>query len=236
MTDLKKLHAASFDRAADVYERARPGYPADAVAWLLRDRPRAVLDLGAGTGKLTRLLAVDTVYAVDPSERMLQQLRAAVPTADARLGTAESIPLPDASVDLVTVAQAWHWVDPDTAVPEVARVLRPGGALALIWNERDPRVPWVAELTAAMHPSNGELWLDEPRLPDGEVEEFATEWSMPFDRESLHDLVQSRSYVISAPEQERREILAAVDAVIDAHPEAAGVMPYRTRAFRIRVA
>jgi ubiquinone/menaquinone biosynthesis C-methylase UbiE len=230
--------AASFDRAAGVYERSRPGYPAALVDWLLRDAPEAVADVGAGTGKLTRLLAarVPTVHAVDPSPRMLDQLRAAVPTADVLVGSAEAIPLPDASVDLVAVAQAWHWVDPERALPEVRRVLRPGGALVLVWNQRDPDVPWVAALTEAMRPTHGDRFLETGALPEGEVERFVTTWELPFDRAGLHELVDSRSAVITADAPERAAIHAAVDAVLDAHPEAGGVMPYRTLGFRIRLA
>jgi len=108
----KAALAASFDAAADTYEKARPSYPDEAIDWLLAAHPREVLDLGAGTGKLTRALVgrVDTVFAVDPSPNMLAELGAAVPEAIAAVGSAEQIPLPDACVDAVLAAQAWHWV------------------------------------------------------------------------------------------------------------------------------
>ena len=121
--------AASFGGVADAYERARPGYPDDAVRWLAGEEPCDVVDLGAGTGKLTRSLVAlgHRVTAVEPLEEMLEQLRHAVPAATALRGSAEAIPLPDGSADVVTCAQAFHWFDHEVALPEMARVLRPGG-------------------------------------------------------------------------------------------------------------
>ena len=115
-------HASSFGAAADSYERGRPPYPEEAIDWLLPGGKPRVLDLGAGTGKLTRLIRARgaDVVAVDPSEGMLAQLRRVLPGVPAHLGSAESIPLPDHSVDVVLVAQAWHWVDADRALPEIA--------------------------------------------------------------------------------------------------------------------
>lgn len=233
--------ATSFDRAADTYEKARPSYPDAVVDWLLASNPRDVLDLGAGTGKLTRALAgrVATLYAVDPSPNMLAQLSAAVPDAITAIGTGEEIPLPDHSLDAVLAAQAWHWVDEARAVPEVRRVLRPGGFLGLVWNIRDERVPWVAELSAIMHGSVAEEYVANNAVPTdlGPVERFTVEWRRPVDRQGLLDLVASRSYVISAPEDERAEILRGVGELLDTHPGLAGrdswELPYRTEAFRI---
>ena len=148
----KEEHAAAFDRAADVYDAARPGYPAEAVAWLADGISGPVLDLGAGTGKLTaELVALGLdVTAVDPSRQMLRVLGERLPGVEALAGTAERLPLGDASVDLVVAAQAWHWVDESLAVPEVARVVRPGGRLGLVWNDRDESVDWVRELGELM--------------------------------------------------------------------------------------
>ena len=130
--------ARSFGAAASVYHQVRPGYPVEAIAWLIGDAVR-VLDLGAGTGKLTEaLVALDRdVIAVDPVEEMLEELEVAVPGVPRILGTAEDIPIEDASVDAVVAGQAWHWFQPERAVPEIARVLRPGGVLGLVWNSRD---------------------------------------------------------------------------------------------------
>ncbi|MCV2392871.1 class I SAM-dependent methyltransferase [Actinotalea sp. M2MS4P-6] len=235
-------HAMSFGRAADAYERGRPGYPDAVVDWLLEPGPRTVLDLGAGTGKLTRALVgrVDQVLAVDPSGVMLDGLRTAVPGVDARQGAAEAIPLPDASVDAVLVAQAWHWVDTARAVPEVKRVLRDGGYLGLVWNVRDESVAWVGRLTEIIHGSVAERYAHDETIASelGPAEAFEHRWTMPFDRQGLLDLVASRSYVISAPGEIRAEILAQVDDLLTVEPAFAGPppwqLPYVTRAWRIR--
>jgi SAM-dependent methyltransferase len=143
-----------FGIAADAYERGRPDYPAAAIDWLAERidlRPgRTVLDLAAGTGKLTRLLVPTgaEVIAVEPIEEM----RAKIEGARALAGTAEAIPLEDASVDAVTVAQAFHWFKPDEALAEIHRVLRPGGGFALVWNVRDERDPVQAAASAIMRP------------------------------------------------------------------------------------
>jgi SAM-dependent methyltransferase len=236
--------AASFDRAADVYERGRPEYPADAVDWLIPAGATTVLDLGAGTGKLTRSLAARglDVVAVDPSPKMLDQLRSSVAGAIVHEGTAEDIPLADDSVDAVVVAQAWHWVDQDRALPSVARVLKPGGSLGLIWNLRDESVPWVARLTEAMRPANGEIYLRNPDIHNdgfGPIERAEFSWSTEFTRERLFELVRSRSNFITATEDEQGAILSEVNALLDTDPELAGAdswtMPYITRAFRMRL-
>ncbi len=241
----RQAQAASFDRAAEVYERARPSYPEPAVDWIFEGLPAepAVLDLGAGTGKLTRALAgrAGQLFAVDPSEQMLRQLRAALPGVRAEIGTAERIPLPDSSLDLVVAAQAWHWVDPVVAEPEVDRVLRPGGRLALIWNVRDDRVPWVARLAEVMEPSSAENYVEDYAATltssFGPFERFTTTWQRPFDRASLLDLVASRSHYIVADESERAAILTAVGHFLDTDPELGGAtswsMPYRTEVFRV---
>ena len=151
--------AVVFGQVADVYHRSRPGYPAEAVEWLVGNTPRRVLDLGAGTGKLTAALvaAGHEVVAVEPSAQMLAILRTNVPDVDAREGRAEAIPVPDADVDAVVVAQAFHWFDHALAVPEIARVLRPGGRLALAWNLRDTTAPWVAELSRVIGSADANL-------------------------------------------------------------------------------
>jgi ubiquinone/menaquinone biosynthesis C-methylase UbiE len=244
VSDKRAQQAASFDRAAEVYERARPEYPADAVDWLLPSGAQTVLDLGAGTGKLTRALAARglEVFAIDPSPNMLDQLRVAIPGAIVSVGTAEDIPLPNASVDAILVGQAWHWVDQDAALPSVARVLRPGGTLGLVWNLRDDRVPWVERLTTVMHPAEGEIFMETgviERGPFGEIESASFEWSRDFTRDELLDLVRSRSYVITADATERASILADVNHLLDTDPDVGGQaswsMPYVTRAFRMRL-
>lgn len=242
--DVKADQAASFDRAAGVYERARPGYPDDAVDWLLEAGPQVALDLGAGTGKLTRALVgrVPEVIAVDPSPNMLTELSRALPQVATHVGTGEEIPLSDDSVDAVVAGQAWHWVDPARAEPEVRRVLRPGGTLGLIWNVRDESVPWVARLTEIIKGSAAERFVAERSgLPTGlgHLESFAVTWSRPFDRQGLLDLVASRSYLITAPDEKREAVLAEVSDLLDTHPDLADAatwaLPYRTEAFRVTI-
>ena len=144
--------ARSFDSAAAEYERHRPEYPEAAPRWaaeqLRLDRGARVLDVGAGTGKLTRgLVALGfELVAVEPGAPMLHQLRTAVPEAEAIEAPAESIPLPDESVDAAFSGQAYHWFDHERAVPELHRVIRPGGGLALLWNWWDERDPLQREL------------------------------------------------------------------------------------------
>jgi SAM-dependent methyltransferase len=237
--------AASFDQAADVYEKARPEYPGEAVDWLIPSGAKTVLDLGAGTGKFTRALAARglEVVAVDPAPKMLAQLSAALPDATVHEGTAEDIPLADASVDAVFAAQAWHWVDQEVALPQVARVLRPGGTLGLIWNVRDESVPWVSRLTTVMHGSEAESFVEDGRIqqgPFGDIESAVFEWTREFDRDGLLDLVRSRSYFITASAGDQATILAGVGDLLDTDPDLAGAdrwsMPYRTHAFRMRLA
>jgi ubiquinone/menaquinone biosynthesis C-methylase UbiE len=241
---VKARQAASFDQAAEVYERARPEYPAEAVDWLIPDGAKTVLDLGAGTGKLTRALVARGlgVTAVDPSPRMLEQLTASLPGATVREGTAEDIPLPDASVDAVLVAQAWHWVDQDVALPSVARVLKPGGTLALVWNLRDERVDWVKALTGAMHIANAEEFLAGDGIRNdgfGEIETAVFEWSREFTRPQLVELLRSRSYYITAEPAEQQRLEAAVIRLLDTHPDLVGrdswTMPYVTQCFRMEL-
>jgi len=231
----------SFGVAADVYERSRPPYPADAVAWLLPDHADHVLDLGAGTGKLTRQL-VDgrrRVVAVEPLEQMRETGRAAVPGVEFREGTAEQIPLDDASVDVVLVAQAWHWVDPQRALPEVARVLAPGGRLGLLWNDRDERVDWVRELGQIMHEGASVIRDgDRPTIgaPFGPMQTFTVEWVHRIDPQTLLDMVTSRSYFITAPDERKATTLEAVQDLLETHPALRGRseidLPYTTRCFR----
>ena len=240
----KARQAASFDRAADVYERARPEYPEDAVDWLIPPGAKTVLDLGAGTGKLTRALAARglDVIAVDPSPKMLAQLSKSLPGAVVREGTAEDIPLADASVDAIFAAQAWHWADQDVALPSVARVLKPGGTLGLIWNIRDESTPWVKRLSEIVHSSNAEIFVEQGKIQQGpfvEIETAEFTWTQEFDRTRLLELVRSRSYFITAPAGEQQRILDGVDHLLTTDPELAAAdhwtMPYVTRAFRMRL-
>jgi ubiquinone/menaquinone biosynthesis C-methylase UbiE len=240
VTEPPQSQGLSFDAAADVYERSRPSYPTAAVEWLVPAAARRVLDLGAGTGKLTRQLGSQgrEVVAVEPLPAMRALGERAVPTATFLEGTAEQIPLPDASVDAVVVAQAWHWVDPDRAVPEVARVLRPGGRLGLVWNDRDERVDWVRELGEIMHRDAEPPDLDEPRVgpPFAQLERHAVEWHHTASVDELLAMVTSRSYYITATAQRQAETLSEVRRLLVTHPDTAGrdsiELPYVTRCYR----
>lgn len=236
--------ATSFGAEAENYEAGRPEYPFEAVAWMLDILPpgaHRIADVGAGTGKLTRALVAAPgaeVVAIDPDSEMLEALRAALPGVPTFLGTAEALPLPDASVDAMVLGQAWHWVDPAAASREIGRVVRPGGALGLIWNVRDERVDWVRALTEIMHPSAAEEMLGEgdPVVdpPFGALQSASWEWSREIGREQLHRLASSRSAVITADEAERSKIRRDMDALFDDLGLQDGTisLPYVTRAFR----
>jgi SAM-dependent methyltransferase len=223
----RSAHATSFGAAAHVYERGRPPYPPEAVDWLLpAGRPR-VVDLGAGTGKLTRELTSRrlTVTAVDPSDGMLAELRRVLSGVPAHRGSAEHIPLPDDSADAVLVAQAWHWVDPDRAVPEIARVLSPGGRLGLLWNLRDETVDWVRRLGRII----GSTEQDRDTgigLPFGPVETRDFPWTHHLGRDELLDMVASRSHVILLPPDERAAVRAQVRQLLVTHPDLVGRTEY----------
>jgi SAM-dependent methyltransferase len=237
--------AASFGGVAEVYEQTRPDYPVATVRWLLGERPLVdVVDVGAGTGKLTRILAAENhrVTAVEPSAEMLAQLRAALPDVPAFLGGGEDLPLPDASVDAVTYAQAWHWVDPPRASLEAARVLRTGGVLGLVWNLRrtdDPVGAGLAELigsedahTSFVPRTNADLELGEAFAP---VEQATFEHAQALGREALVGLVESRSYVALMPDAERAELLRRVGELHDTLAvDGVVTLRYNTTAYRAR--
>ncbi|HET9501359.1 MAG TPA: class I SAM-dependent methyltransferase [Marmoricola sp.] len=235
----RKAHATSFGGVADAYHRARPSYPPEAVGWLVGNSPVSVVELGAGTGKLTRLLveAGHDVLAVDPSVEMLAHLQAGVPGARTAVATAEAIPAPDRSADVVVCAQSFHWFDHDVALAEIARVLRPGGRIALVWNFRDESIPWVRRL--------GDVIGREPRLqPEiqpleetphfGWVEDthyrFWSDLTLP----ALLDLVRSRSAIAVLDETERAAVLEQVRALYDDYGRGPDGMrlPYLTTCFR----
>jgi SAM-dependent methyltransferase len=234
--------AAGFSIAAAAYERARPGYPADALAWIaerLGLRPgRTVLDLAAGTGKLTRQL-VETgveVVAVEPVDGMRAELEAAVSSVRSLAGTAEAIPLPDCSVDAVTVAQAFHWFDRERAFAEIHRVLRPGGALALVWNTRDLGDSLQAAIDELLAPLRRAVEADRHWDPS-----FAHRLFTPFeerrfrheqqvDRETLLDRVGSTSFVAALPDAERAALLGRVRELAAERPEPI-VIPYETEVY-----
>ena len=244
--DRARLAAEGFGRRAEVYERSRPGYPAAAVSLLTGlarlGEGRVVVDLAAGTGKLTRQLLASgaACVAVEPSPDMRAVCRRTVPGAPLVAGAAEALPLRPGSVDLVTVAQAFHWFDAPSAMNEAARVLRPGGVLALVWNVRDESVPWVAELGRIMAdvgqapggtPTSLLDTVPPPPLLPFEYHRFG--WTAPIDRNGLVDLVASRSYVNVLADDERARVRDTVGDFAARLPEAIE-FPYVTEVLTAR--
>ena len=232
------------------YDRGRPGYPAEAVEFALeplRGRPdlRAV-DVAAGTGKLTSVLCaagVSTV-AVEPAPGMLKVLKHRMSRAQVLAGTAEDLPLPDASVDLVAVGQAFHWFDLDRALPELARVLRPGGRLALFYNSRDDSVPWVHALADLVgdHADHATAHRSDESAVLGpfEAEDLGRfRYEQELDADGLADLVGSRSYVITLPDDDRAALLERVRELARTHPMLVGrqhfFLPYVSTVQRYRL-
>jgi SAM-dependent methyltransferase len=222
-----RAQASSFGAVAGIYERGRPPYPAEAIDWLIPAGSRRVADVGAGTGKLTRQLrgrGLD-VIAVEPSAGMREELRRAVPGIPVLGGTAERIPLADGTVNAVLAAQAWHWVDPALGVPEVARVLAPGGRLGLLWNRRVEEEPWVADLSEIIGsryvPGYGRHF-PEIGPPFASVQRRSVAWVHRLSRAEMTAWVASRSYVITLPDERREDVLARVRDLLDTHPALAG--------------
>ncbi|MDQ2743915.1 MAG: methyltransferase domain-containing protein [Chloroflexota bacterium] len=212
-------HAAqAFDQVADAYERGRPSYPADAVAHLIQtfsiSSSSTVLDLAAGTGKFTRLLVSSgaRIIAVEPLEGMRAKLAAHNLAVEILSGSAEAIPVADASVDVVTIAQAFHWFANERALSEIHRVLRPGGGLALIWNRRDTTQPVQHALGALMEPYRGDVpthhdadWraiFNHTRLFTP-LEEWSTPHTQKVDVPGLIDRVLSVSFMAVLPPASR---------------------------------
>jgi ubiquinone/menaquinone biosynthesis C-methylase UbiE len=171
---------------------------------------------------------------------MRETLEATLPEVRAIKGTAEEIPLPDQSIDVITVAQAWHWVDVERATAEAARVLKPGGTLGLIWNRRDDRVPWVQRLSQVMGSGEAEIIELEGITiapPFGPTSSFTTDWSRPMTADLLVELAASRSYIITATSRRRREILNGVRGLVAAEPTLGPDFdfPYRTYCFKARL-
>lgn len=217
--------------AAAAYAAHRPEYPRAAVDWAVEPvtgRAGApVLDLGAGTGKLTgALLERGPVIAVDPDPAMLDELHARFPAADAREGCAEAIPVPEASVDAVLVGQAWHWFDHDRALPEIARMLRPGGVLAALWNGDDDSVEWVAGLhrvggrmrarTVPVVPTDAGL-PEHPAFAASEHRRFPN--PVPTTVDGLIATLATHSWALVAEPAERDAAFARMQDYLAARPE-----------------
>lgn len=239
--------AQAFDGAAEAYDRGRPSFPPDAVEKLVEvlgiGPGVRVLDLAAGTGKLTRMLAPTgaELVAVEPLDGMRARLEASLPGVRALEGTAEAIPLPDASVDAVTAAQAFHWFDGKAALSEIHRVLAPGGRLGLLWNARDEQEDWVARLGEIMEPHRGTA----PRYQAGA-------WRAAFDATTLFtplagahfshvheadaqgvvDRVLSVSFIAALTEGAQEQVVKQVRQLLAEHPATRARetfrVPYRT--------
>lgn len=203
------------------YERYRPGFPEEAARLLLPDAVEAVLDLGAGTGKLTEQLVgrARHVTAVDPSEPMLAELRRKLPGVTAIVGAAESIPLDDASQDVVAVAQAFHWFRRDEASAEIGRVLRPGGTLGLIWNASDPACAWDWAAYRIAHPEASVAEDAERGMPQVPglvpVAEHEVRWVERLSREHYLRRWLTVSSLLAADGPTRAVMLARVEQVLD---------------------
>jgi len=231
-----------FGKVAESYDRGRPTYPREAVEWLVGTTPRSVLELGAGTGKLTSTLVAlgHDVHATEPDEAMLAVLRRNLPDVRSSVGSAERIPAPDLSYDVVVVGQAFHWFDPERALQEISRVLNPGGTLALAWNQRDESIPWVRKLGRIIDRPVESVDPSESLLDSGcfeGVEHAAYSFWQTIDRANVVDLVLSRSNVAALSDEEReakrREVLAFYD---DYGRGMDGMqLPYTCLAYRARV-
>jgi SAM-dependent methyltransferase len=253
--DARPPHASSFGAAAAAYAAHRPDYAPAAARWALEPAPGPrVLDLGAGTGKLTGTLVAlgADVVAVEPDPAMLAELRRALPAVRALPGSAEAIPLPDGSVDAVLAGNALHWFDMAVAGPEIARVLAPGGILAGLWNVMDDRVDWVAGLarvggSAAIGPRDTlSTWRaatagahrpgTAPGARFGSAEQAEFPHGQRRTADSLAATIATRAGLLVMPERERQATLARIRAFLVSRPETAGgfTLPLLTGVLRVR--
>lgn len=250
MTPIHHAAARGFSRQADAYARGRPDYPAELGNWLHDTlglaAGKTAVDLGAGTGKFTRLLLSSgpSVVAVEPVDAMRGQLSSTLPEVRALSGSAESMPLADASVDAVVCAQAFHWFSTSAAIEEIRRVLRPGGWLGLIWNVRDESVPWVAALTDLITPYEGHT----PRFSKGDwkklfpapgfgrlgVTHFRHIHTGP-PEQVIVDRTMSVSFIAALPQSEQDAVRVRLHDLIASDPALRGrdqvTFPYSTEAY-----
>jgi SAM-dependent methyltransferase len=252
MSHVPEVAARGFDATADQYERFRPGYPPDAIGWLVascRIGPTAtVCDLGAGTGKVTRLLTPTgaSVLAVEPLDGMVTVLRRELPEVPAAVGVAEAMPLADGSCTAITAGQALHWFDLDRALPELQRVLEPSGRLGLLWNGWDNSVGWVHEVREIVaNAGASEQWLKghlgDEWLHDafdatpafGALHQQTFRHEVEADPASVVERIATTSHIAMKPVAERDDVLAAVRAAVEAGADDAGKLrfPYKVDAY-----
>jgi SAM-dependent methyltransferase len=221
----------SFGAVADDYDRLRPPSPETAIDWLVPPGCRVAVDLAAGTGLLSRALAaaVPEVIAVEPDDRMADVLRARSPGVRVTQGRGESIPLPDASADGVFISSAWHWLDPERAPAEIARVLRDGGRLGLIWTSRDRQVDWLQELDGARGRDRADRpvgegeartrgWRRDVALPEElftNAEDHSFTFVRPMSKGDVVAMLGTYSGVITASPQDRAAALARAETALE---------------------
>jgi len=224
-----------FHREAEVYERSRPSYPPEAVAWLVDNLGigpgRVVVDLAAGTGKMTRLLvpAGAALVAVDPVAGMRDVLRRLLPAVPTVAGNAEALPFRGSTLDAVCVAQAFHWFDADRAFAELARTLRPGGRVGLIWNARDRAEDWVDQVWAIMDRVEKRApWRDHEHARDarlrghagfGALHETTFRHEQHVTPAGVVERIQGVSHVAVLPAADRERVLDEVRTVLATHPD-----------------
>lgn len=243
---------ASFGAVAADYAAWRPGYPAEIVAFLAggSTTSQRILDLGAGTGLLTEALvtAGHDVVAADVSTAMLARLTARLPSVPTVVARAEELPLPDGDVDVVVAAQAAHWFDPPAAAHEFRRVLRPGGAVGFVWNTRDDRSAWAADLASLLAEGTRDQSGDRPEGNRAVVDAFATEldaevtslttrWARRVLPEAVVGRAASSSRVALLTDDERAAYLDSVRRLVETHPDTRGRaeldLDYSTTAWRL---
>jgi len=247
---IHKFAAKGFDISTEAYERGRPEYPADAVDCLIHalnlNSNKVVADIGAGTGKLTKLIQKSEakVVAIEPVEGMRKKFSFLLPDIEILNGTAEQIPLENESLDAVLVAQAFHWFKGDEALKEIHRVLKPNGKIGLIWNARDESVDWISKLTDIIDPYE----KGAPRYKSGNWKKSfdATTLFSPLryfkfgyvqagDAQMVVDRIGSISFIASLPTEEKEIVLVSVADLVQNHPLTKNVktieLPYRTDVF-----
>jgi SAM-dependent methyltransferase len=225
----------------EVYEKGRPSYPEEVVGALGIEASTRVVDLGCGTGKFTRLVAHARTLGIEPLATMVGGFRTALPNVRVVSGTAEAIPVRDASADVVTCASAFHWFDHARALPEIHRVLAPGGRLGIIWNRRDKLEGWAAEFWAITERHRGDTpgyrtgaWRSaiESSPLFGAIEERWFEYTQRVDRDGLIARIASISFIETLPGPERAAVLAESARFLDSHPDTKDrtvfALPYHT--------